>query len=110
MTGVDVAALRKLHEAATPGPWERFGVSINPRAQHQGSGPERAAKSASFATAYRSDAAFIAALRNAAPALLDAAEALQRVQWVHRVGPGGLCIECGIYACNTMAAVRGNAP
>ena len=75
MTGVDVAALRKLHEAATPGEWE---------AEHNGYDvyETRSAHGDVVAEAglTPADARYIAAVRNALPALLDAAEALDRVR------------------------------
>jgi hypothetical protein len=87
VTGVDVAALRKLHEAATPGPW-RWDDRLT-RAKHLqswltnraagGYGQDVLPTGMPDVYPSKADADLITALRNAAPALLDAAEALERV-------------------------------
>jgi hypothetical protein len=79
--GVDVAELRELHEAATPGE-----LSIRLNANEHSMFYElvyRGDDGLDYAIAtglIEEDAVLIAALRNAAPALLAGAEAVERVR------------------------------
>ncbi len=70
-----VSELRELEKAATPGPWKQIRVSgtwgvHTPLRTRDSSGED--------------NARFIAALRNAAPYLLDVVEAAQIVAWENR--------------------------
>lgn len=97
MTGVDTAALRDLLAKATPGEWEavtddhgRKGIDVGVWADQgirdgiiQGRYVVENVETPSEKfdpTRPQVDAALIAALVNAAPVLLDAAEAVERVQ------------------------------
>jgi hypothetical protein len=91
--------LRRLHAEATPGPWEWTG----------GEPSDDRAKMCISWDGPDADAKLIAALRNNAEALLDAAEALHRIAGVGRVPPcGGACkpdVLCG--TCIARRALAG---
>ena len=83
MTGVDVGELRRRLAGATRGPWRQDGVTV--RVPYLGEWPGLCDCDGS-----EPDAALIVALVNNASALLDAAEAVDRVtaladEWAGRV-------------------------
>ena len=70
---IDLAELRRLHEAATPGPWEQSIAGIEGDNYVAGTGPWHRVTFNESASMY--DATLIAAARNALPALLAVVEA-----------------------------------
>ena len=72
---LDLAELRRLHEEATPGPWESSIAGIEGDNYVAGTGPWHRVTFNECASQY--DAALIAAMRNALPALLSIAEAAE---------------------------------
>lgn len=78
---IDTKALRKLADAATPGPWEvdRMGdlVSVPGRERDRYGGHIFIGTATGDASSAAEDAAFIAAARTAVPALLDALAAAE---------------------------------
>jgi hypothetical protein len=91
-TPLDLAELRRLEAAATPGPWaaavgsgskrRKQQIALIGRADMRGQGEAGciAVLAGVPATHRADDAELCAALRNAAPSLLAAAEAVQRVR------------------------------
>ncbi len=101
MTRDAIARLRALHEAATPAPWDAAAIGGRkvPAAVfvadrdvahvYTGTGPGRMVAQA-FAEdeGHIANAALIAAMRNALPALLDVAEAAAVIaQWTTLIEP-----------------------
>jgi len=96
----ELARLRALAEAASPAPWT-IDQDARGTAVYDVTGSVTICRSVTAAVQCRNDAAFIAAAREAVPALLDALEraeavaeaadrftdALTRVQWEHVHGP-----------------------
>lgn len=77
---IDIAALRALAEAATPGPWCAHIYMHGRYVDHDISGPKREHGGEEYSiteSLIESDADLIVALRNSAPALLDAVERLR---------------------------------
>lgn len=90
---LDVAALRDLHEKATEGPWGAANEhgDLGPGVMPAWCVSRMDGKKWLYDVAYlvpgeqeQADAEFIAAARNALPALLDAYEAVERVRALHR--------------------------
>ena len=123
MADIDRDALRKLAEAATPGPWEidPDGRTINAT---ESDGESYAVGEAYDLDVPTGDAAFIATARTALPALLDALDAAEaevarlreRFQeaklGMHASAPHGLtCADCGIgaYPCDACFAALDRA-
>ena len=137
MTGqqIDRDRLRELASGATPGPWEAQDYDDHPGDEgscvltHE---PERGTRAIAYAIAYpwttpescEADAEFIAASRQAVPALLDmldqaeaerdqAQAALDRVRELHQpcthdAPCRGDCAECGQpMPCDTIRALDG---
>ena len=137
MTGqqIDRDRLRELASGATPGPWEAQDYDDHPGDEgscvltHE---PERGTRAIAYAIAYpwttpescEADAEFIAASRQAVPALLDmldqaeaerdqAQAALDRVRELHQpcnhdAPCRGDCSECGQHMpCDTIRALDG---
>lgn len=79
-----IARLRTLEAKATPGPWEESDIYGEPRIQCSSRGEEVAWVSGSEKSDEENCAnkAMIVALRNAAPALLDAADRAEQIQWL----------------------------
>lgn len=137
MTGqqIDRDRLRELAENATPGPWEvdRMGdlVSVPGREKDRHGGHIFIGTATGDATASDEDTEFIAAARNAVPALLDmldqaeaerdrAQAALDRVRELHQHGGSTLgdgledhtpvCADClEEWPCDTIRALDGDA-
>jgi hypothetical protein len=77
---IDIGALRKLLAEATPGPWGSECASVFGPDPDRDSVAECDWDQTKPGELEDADAALIAAMRNALPALLDAAEAMQRLQ------------------------------
>lgn len=88
----DLARLRELLAAATPGPWETAERSDTINVQ---AGQRAVARCQRKAGVWR-DAALIVAAVNALPALLDRIEALERVAEAARRRRHGACRICGV--------------
>ena len=75
---LDLGELRRLHEAATPGPWETSRIGDEPymRLETKDQGLQISAFLGAI-TAQEGNMALIAAMRNALPALLSIAEAAE---------------------------------
>lgn len=80
---LDLGELRRLHEAATPGPWETSRIGDEPymRLETKDQGLQISAFLGAI-TAQEGNMALIAAMRNALPALLSIAEAAEA--WLER--------------------------
>jgi len=94
----DLAALRALEAAATPGPWEVLGDHLVWPSEKGPAANDPILAVVSEAHDAAETARFIAAMRNALPALLDAAEEAdwERVghrAWVRRDAPDTLRAE-----------------
>lgn len=87
------AALRRLHEEATPGPW-RHEDDTNPElvtAGCDGDGAYLYVMDASWSNREPADLALITTLRNTADALADLVEAVEAMSAAHRTAGGGTC-------------------
>ena len=76
---IDIEKLRKLEQAATPGPWVRNGTLIGPGLHEIDlQGPTDQDWYSINSSRPDEDAAFISAMRDALPELLDKLEAMQK--------------------------------
>ena len=107
-TRLDLAELRRLHEAATPGPWRTSREDMDSFVGSSDGGLESVAyiyrdpadRIPVIGTSYRNDSRLIAAMRNALPALLSIAEAAEA--WLER----GSTLDTHAALRATLAAVR----
>lgn len=114
---VDVARLEGLEARATPGEWEAGDGWVFTMPVYEDDKRLSDVLGVKFADTERQHAErlraqanveFIAALRNAAPSLLAAAEAVERVRARHSNGFGNRCIGCDYsWPCPTIRALDG---